>query len=875
MSFLSNKPSTATGPLVSETDAQLVHQAVRGDKKAFVAIVSRYQGMVCGICLGILNDFPASEDAAQDAFVSAWMKIGELRDAQALKPWLGQIARNAALAHVRQRRGHASLDETVNVAHESPSPAETAASMEEAEMVRNALSKLPENYRLPLVLFYREGQSIREVAQILEISEETMRQRLSRGREMLRENMTGLVERVITRTGPTSIFTIGVAAAIGAMLTPTAVAGTAFVTGAKLSSIAAPVSHSGKLIALMSATKNVLIVSLLVTAISIPAGYKLSQVYSKQKSRSAVASRVAKPIADPDFESSLLAEWRQLHATYGSDAAAMPRLFDAISKLIDASRRLAFRGALLSEWLQVDAQGAFAFFDHEGDNKLRLEFVRQWLKIDPHGVATLLLTADKKWDYPTRESLMDFARLSPSEMPALVEHLPVVESPWGSDVSDGFAVLAKGSLVDAVRAAEQLKGPNRNQAISGVARTWAQVNLEEAIAWSRNLPPGIDSNEVIRNALIGRAFIDPAGAMEQIGLVPEGGRNGFQATTTGARVITEAVKSHFEETLSWLASHPGKFSYGDLEGIYHEVSKRMQASAPDFLNARVEDGTLPTVAAALASYSMNSDTSQKTALLKWLQTQPVDQTTSRITSDVMRDIYRQDPVVAMNLVKDFPKDKSWDDGLGQIVGEMVHAKGAVENLNKLLADMPERLHGLILQKAFQNLSPENLSNPKEWVSRLPSMSEPAYQIGAEQLAQAWVVQDPASALEFVNGLSGAAHILSLEGAVRSWMSKNPSEATSWITSLPEGLDKDRAIRSLVVTTANQQPEKAWQWVAKINHPTVRLHAAWFTTVMLSKRNQGLARQNIEASDFAPEIKIKLIDSIVNSDVSKFDFKVVE
>src|SRR5206468_2555841 len=144
-------------PVASIPDADLVEASRRGDKRAFVEIVARHQAMVCGIALGILGDFAASEDAGQEAFLTAWRKIQELRDPAALRAWLGQIARNAALGQLRRRRGHEELDEEMVLVDESPTPDEAAASREEATLVQQALAKLPETYRLPLVLYYREG----------------------------------------------------------------------------------------------------------------------------------------------------------------------------------------------------------------------------------------------------------------------------------------------------------------------------------------------------------------------------------------------------------------------------------------------------------------------------------------------------------------------------------------------------------------------------------------------------------------------------------------------------------------------------------------------------------------------------------------------
>src|ERR1044071_405973 len=103
----------------SMADVDLVRAAQRGNKRAFVEIVARYQAMVCGIALGVLGDFAASEDAAQEAFLTAWRKSHDLREPEKLRGWLGQIARNAALGHLRRKREHGTFDEALTMADES------------------------------------------------------------------------------------------------------------------------------------------------------------------------------------------------------------------------------------------------------------------------------------------------------------------------------------------------------------------------------------------------------------------------------------------------------------------------------------------------------------------------------------------------------------------------------------------------------------------------------------------------------------------------------------------------------------------------------------------------------------------------------------
>src|ERR1043165_4406311 len=133
-----------TSNFVRESDAELVAGARRGDKRAFVEIVARHQAMVCGIALSILGDFAASEDAAQEAFLTAWRKFHELREPERLRGWLAQIARNAALGQLRRVRGHEVVDDDLVLLDESPTPDQAAVSQEEAAIVRESLSKLPE-----------------------------------------------------------------------------------------------------------------------------------------------------------------------------------------------------------------------------------------------------------------------------------------------------------------------------------------------------------------------------------------------------------------------------------------------------------------------------------------------------------------------------------------------------------------------------------------------------------------------------------------------------------------------------------------------------------------------------------------------------------
>ena len=255
------------------SDAELVRAAQSGDRAAFVEIVARHQALVCGTAYGILSDFAASEDAGQEAFLNAWRKIGSLREPEKLRAWLAQIARNVALGKLRGQRDGTSLDEIAQAVDDAPLPDELVASEEEAELVREHLAKLPEKYRMPLVLFYREGRSVRAVAEALEISEDAVKKRLERGRAQLRDRVEGLIESTLMRTAPSAIFTMAVATAIGALKAPAAVAAGAFAGSTTAAGSTVVANSSGQILTAMTASQIPYVAAAVIAAACLPIGY--------------------------------------------------------------------------------------------------------------------------------------------------------------------------------------------------------------------------------------------------------------------------------------------------------------------------------------------------------------------------------------------------------------------------------------------------------------------------------------------------------------------------------------------------------------------------------------------------------------------------
>ena len=203
------------------TDSELVSACRAGDRDAFSRIVTRYQILICSLAYNRLGNLGQSEDVAQETFITAWKHLGLLREPEKLRAWLCGIVRNRLHKHLRsETREPACQAGTLETVQERPTgealPSEQTIGREEAAILWRALEKIPELYREPLILFYRQNQSVSEVARELELTEDAVKQRLSRGRRLLQEEVQTFVEQALRRTAPGRTFSAAVLAALPA-----------------------------------------------------------------------------------------------------------------------------------------------------------------------------------------------------------------------------------------------------------------------------------------------------------------------------------------------------------------------------------------------------------------------------------------------------------------------------------------------------------------------------------------------------------------------------------------------------------------------------------------------------------------------------------
>ena len=144
------------------SDKNLVVASRAGDREAYAALVKKYYRQVFLVCIGILGNVHDAEDIAQDAMLKGFVEIKKLRDGSQFCSWIVKIAKNMCINMAQRKKYIRKVLEEKAV---PPNRPETRS-----DNLERAMEKLPEDVRLPLVMYYFDGQSVKTVAERLNIS---------------------------------------------------------------------------------------------------------------------------------------------------------------------------------------------------------------------------------------------------------------------------------------------------------------------------------------------------------------------------------------------------------------------------------------------------------------------------------------------------------------------------------------------------------------------------------------------------------------------------------------------------------------------------------------------------------------------------------
>jgi RNA polymerase sigma-70 factor (ECF subfamily) len=203
--------AAAPAPVVVQptTDHALLQETLAGDEDAFAELVARYRKQITSYIYRMVNDYDTAVDLAQETFLRVFRAASRYQTTHAFSTYIYRIATNLAISELRKRKRRRLVSLTglltsqdgeelmdFNPPDEQPLQDIVLVDAERRAVVQRAISTLPERYRAPLVLRDVEGKSYDEIAAILRTSEGTVKSRINRARNFLRDKMRNYVQVV-------------------------------------------------------------------------------------------------------------------------------------------------------------------------------------------------------------------------------------------------------------------------------------------------------------------------------------------------------------------------------------------------------------------------------------------------------------------------------------------------------------------------------------------------------------------------------------------------------------------------------------------------------------------------------------------------------
>jgi RNA polymerase sigma factor (sigma-70 family) len=207
--------------------------AQQGDMQAYERLIVACQNLVSSIALAIVKDVDDSEEVAQQVFVSVWQNLAQLNKPESFLPWVRQSTRYAALNFIRDNKNTKRMpyDEAsillANIASSAPLHEDELSTQDNKKLVAAFVDELASEDREVVLLYYREEQSTKQVAQLLHLTEANVRKKLSRSRAQLKEKLLKVASHAVYSTAPV----LGFSTLVSSLLVPSGPAAAAVITG--------------------------------------------------------------------------------------------------------------------------------------------------------------------------------------------------------------------------------------------------------------------------------------------------------------------------------------------------------------------------------------------------------------------------------------------------------------------------------------------------------------------------------------------------------------------------------------------------------------------------------------------------------------------
>lgn len=174
--------------MIAKRDEELIKEIQNGNILSFEVLVRRYQRGLSSFVHRITNDWHSSEEIVQDSFLALYTHIAQVDQSRKFSTYLFAIAKNKAFSHLRSKRVHQKLDETI--VSEDETLYEELFRFDTQEMVKRALAAIDQKYFAVIELYYFKDLSYEEIGKKLHLPINTVRTHLFRAKEVIKGRLS-------------------------------------------------------------------------------------------------------------------------------------------------------------------------------------------------------------------------------------------------------------------------------------------------------------------------------------------------------------------------------------------------------------------------------------------------------------------------------------------------------------------------------------------------------------------------------------------------------------------------------------------------------------------------------------------------------------
>lgn len=174
-------------------DYELVQEALKENQDAFAELLGRYKNLVYSVVLRMVNNAEEANDLAQEVFIKMYKNLDKYQPEYKFSTWLIRITTNHVIDFRRKKKQDTvNLDDMVSEPPDHDTPESEYLKKENRKGISEALNALPDMYKIPIVLYHQQGLSYQEIADIIGEPLSKVKNRIFRGRKMLKDLLMGM-----------------------------------------------------------------------------------------------------------------------------------------------------------------------------------------------------------------------------------------------------------------------------------------------------------------------------------------------------------------------------------------------------------------------------------------------------------------------------------------------------------------------------------------------------------------------------------------------------------------------------------------------------------------------------------------------------------